>query len=107
MAAPDHYEAAQLYRCCVEAHVQGDVESAAALCEQAAHLGHVEAMATLGAHYLAGEGVPLDSARAAGWLARAAERGHGGAQCNLSVLLMHGIGIPRDELEVRGIGGCR
>eukprot|EP00747_Dinoflagellata_sp_TGD_P208705 gnl/TRDRNA2_/TRDRNA2_82149_c0_seq4.p1 gnl/TRDRNA2_/TRDRNA2_82149_c0~~gnl/TRDRNA2_/TRDRNA2_82149_c0_seq4.p1 ORF type:complete len:201 (+),score=45.70 gnl/TRDRNA2_/TRDRNA2_82149_c0_seq4:93-695(+) len=78
-----------------------EAANAVTQCERAAHLGHREAMATLGAHLLAGEGIPTDSAKAAGWLQKAAEAGDAKAQCNLAVLLSQGIGISADPVAAR------
>eukprot|EP00747_Dinoflagellata_sp_TGD_P208703 gnl/TRDRNA2_/TRDRNA2_82149_c0_seq2.p1 gnl/TRDRNA2_/TRDRNA2_82149_c0~~gnl/TRDRNA2_/TRDRNA2_82149_c0_seq2.p1 ORF type:complete len:187 (+),score=45.03 gnl/TRDRNA2_/TRDRNA2_82149_c0_seq2:107-667(+) len=94
-------DAADLYRRSVDAYACGDEANAVTQCERAAHLGHREAMATLGAHLLAGEGIPTDSAKAAGWLQKAAEAGDAKAQCNLAVLLSQGIGISADPVAAR------
>jgi hypothetical protein len=51
--------------------------------------------------YGSGDGVPLDQAEAAEWMAKAAERGHLQAELTLAWMYANGVGVGRDEDAVR------
>lgn len=90
-----------IYQRSIDEYNGGDAAAAVLWCERAAHLGHITAMCTLGAHYLVGEGIAADSMRAAGWFIKAAEAGDAKAQCNLAVLFLNGIGVTKDEAAAK------
>ena len=58
--------------------------------------GEPEARWRLGILYLAGKGVPQDSAAASTWFRMAAEQGHADAQLGLAGMYRDGQGVPAD-----------
>jgi hypothetical protein len=67
---------------------------AARCAEQAAMLGHVEAMCWLGERHGRGEGLPVDRKAAVAWYRKAAELGNAMAMCELGVSYRDGVGVP-------------
>ena len=53
----------------------------------------------LGVKYQNGDGVPVDSAKAALWYTKAAKRGHAPAQFNLAVMYHSGEGVSKDSAQ--------
>lgn len=73
-----------------------DTDGAAALIEQAAHLGNVDAQLMLAMGHLHGGDGRRNAAAALPWLHRAAQQGQPEAQYILAQLLEAGEGTPRD-----------
>ncbi|MDJ0820544.1 MAG: tetratricopeptide repeat protein [Paracoccaceae bacterium] len=68
----------------------------AALYQQAADAGHLEATVSLGLLYQNGTGVAQDYTRARRLYEAAADQGHARAQNNLGLLYVRGHGVPQD-----------
>lgn len=75
-----------LYEQALEAYRTNRKESGAMLLQQAADLGHTEAMTELGIAYYYGQGVPEDEVKAEQWFAKAARAGNRRAMHNLEAL---------------------
>ena len=91
----DEAEAARWYR---RAAAQGHAESLGRV-HLTAEQGSVEAQASLGEMYAAGEGVPPDAVEAIRWWRLAAEQGHAEAQVALGHRYDSGEGVAQDEAE--------
>lgn len=68
---------------------------------KAAHLGHAESQCELGIHYIHGNGVRQDMARAARLYRQSAEQGHGWAMQLLGRCYLEGDGVRRDRRAAR------
>ncbi len=80
----------------MEAHENGDYDTAITEWEPIAEQGHVEAQYNLGLMY-AYAGDPEFYSQAVKWLRLSAEQGHADAQVNLGLLYSDGLGVPKDE----------
>jgi TPR repeat protein len=67
--------------------------------EQAAALGEPRAMLELGKIYSAGDGVPKDPAKAAGWYRKSADLGNASAMVFLAAFYVQGTGVAKDPAE--------
>lgn len=74
-----------------------DVAKAIMLYQQAAELGHIGALYTLGKIYGEGVGTAKDSVKAANWYRLAAGQGEVHAQHHLAQMYALGTGVPKSE----------
>ena len=79
-----------------EAYKKGDYETAAAKFQEVAEKGDHRAMYALGSMYAAGNGLPLDYARAFEWFSKAAKYGRTDAQYKLGLMYDEGIGVKQN-----------
>lgn len=84
------------YARAIAAQEAGDVREAYALLENAAALGHADALSDLGYCLQKGIGCPQDLHAAARAYLGAVEAGSEAARINLAVCYIHGLGIARD-----------
>jgi TPR repeat protein len=78
---------AQSVKAGIDAWQKGDAAGAVKLWQPLAEKGDADAAFNLGQAYRLGKGVPLDLARAQGWLEKAARKGHVDAAATLGLLL--------------------
>ncbi|HET9398058.1 MAG TPA: SPOR domain-containing protein [Sphingomicrobium sp.] len=78
---------AQSVRAGIEAWQRGDTAGAVAIWQPLAEKGDADAAFNLGQAHRLGKGVPIDLAKAQGWLEQAARKGHVDAQATLGLLL--------------------
>src|SRR5215472_6297411 len=79
----------------------GNFDRAAALLEERAQTGDVEAQYQLASLYRSGRGVGQDDVAAFRWMKAAAEKGHVRAQFNLAKMYLAGRGVPMDARQGR------
>lgn len=65
----------------------------------AASMGYIPAIYTLGLYHLFGDGLPCDKVRAADYFLIASDAGYPAAQYEYGLALLHGIGAPQDRVK--------
>ncbi len=81
---------------CDEASQRRDWPAALLSCEHLATIGDALAQHTLGTMYYGGQGVSVNTTKAAHWFRRFAEQGNITAQTELGVMYAAGVGVQRD-----------
>ena len=79
--------------------IEGDLEKAIELYQQAAVQGNADAQNSLAVHYERGQGIEKDIKKAIELYQKAADQGNAKAQYNLAVCYEHGEGIEKDLVK--------